>query len=79
MKSKITGVGSYIPEVVTKNEDFLNHEFLNNDGSASGIEERRYLKPEQTTSDIAAIAGQRAIDDADGSKEDIGRGNLFYF
>lgn len=86
MKSKITGVGSYIPEVVTKNEDFLNHEFLNNDGSAfgsdnetiiekfvaiTGIEERRYLKPDQTTSDIATIAGQRAIKDSKCNPEEI--------
>ncbi|ALM20034.1 3-oxoacyl-ACP synthase [Nonlabens sp. MIC269] len=86
MRAKITGVGSYIPEVVTKNEDFLNHEFLNNDGSSfgsdneviiekfvaiTGIEERRYLAPEQLTSDIGAIAARNAIVDANCNQEEI--------
>ncbi|WP_167341890.1 MULTISPECIES: 3-oxoacyl-ACP synthase III family protein [Nonlabens] len=86
MRAKITGVGSYIPEVVTKNEDFLNHEFLNNDGSSfgsdneviiekfvaiTGIEERRYLTPEQLTSDIGAIAARNAIVDANCNQEEI--------
>ncbi len=79
MKAKITGVGSYIPHRVVKNEDFLNHTFLNNDGSTfsgenetiiekfvaiTGIKERRYIDDNQVTSDIAAIAAQRAIDDS---------------
>jgi len=86
MKAKITGVGSYIPDVVRKNEEFLNHEFLNNDGSSfgsdnatiiekfvaiTGIEERRYMTPEQMTSDMATIAGQKAIEDADIDPETI--------
>ncbi|ARN70924.1 3-oxoacyl-ACP synthase [Nonlabens tegetincola] len=86
MRAKITGVGSYIPEVITKNEDFLNHEFLNNDGSSfgsdneviiekfvaiTGIEERRYLTPEQLTSDIGAIAARNAIVDANCNQEEI--------
>lgn len=79
MRAKITGVGSYIPDVVRKNEEFLNHEFLNNDGTSfgsdnktiikkfvaiTGIEERRYMTDEQLTSDIATAAGIKAIDDA---------------
>lgn len=79
IKAKITGVGSYIPPRVVKNADFLNHTFLNNDGSPfagpnnqiiekfvaiTGIEERRYIEDNQVTSDIATIAAQRAIDDA---------------
>lgn len=79
MKAKITGVGSYIPHRVVKNADFLNHTFLNEDGSPfsgsnqtiiekfvaiTGIEERRYLDDDQMASDIGTIAAQRAIDDA---------------
>ncbi len=79
MKAKITGVGSYIPDVVRKNEEFLNHEFLNNDGTSfgsdnetiikkfvaiTGIEERRYINDSLFTSDIAAAAARNAIADA---------------
>lgn len=79
MRSKITGVGSHIPDVVRKNKEFLNHEFLNNDGSSfgsdnatiiekfvaiTGIEERRYMNDKLVTSDIATYAAQKAIDDA---------------
>lgn len=86
MKSKITGVGSYIPDVVRTNEEFMNHEFLNTDGSAfgsdnetiikkfvaiTGIEERRYMKDDQFTSDIAAMAAQRAIEDAKIDQESL--------
>ncbi|AZQ44062.1 3-oxoacyl-ACP synthase III family protein [Nonlabens ponticola] len=79
MRAKITGIGSHIPDVVRKNEEFMNHEFLNNDGSSfgsdnatiikkfvaiTGIEERRYISDDLFTSDIAAIAGRNAIADA---------------
>lgn len=86
MKSKITGVGSYIPDVVRTNEEFMDHEFLNTDGSAfgsdnetiikkfvaiTGIEERRYMNDDQYTSDIATLAAQRAIEDAHIDKETL--------
>ncbi|WP_298953778.1 3-oxoacyl-ACP synthase III family protein [uncultured Nonlabens sp.] len=79
MRAKITGVGSHIPDVVRKNEEFMNHEFLNNDGSSfgsdnstiikkfvaiTGIEERRYISDELVTSDIATLAALKAIEDA---------------
>ena len=32
--ARIAGTGSYLPDVVEKNEDFHKHEFLNTDGSA---------------------------------------------
>jgi 3-oxoacyl-[acyl-carrier-protein] synthase-3 len=86
MRAKITGVGSHIPDVVRKNEEFMNHEFLNNDGSAfgsdnatiirkftaiTGIEERRYINDQTFTSDIAAIAARNAISDAQTDPETI--------
>ncbi|HSI71423.1 MAG TPA: ketoacyl-ACP synthase III [Gillisia sp.] len=79
MSIMITGVGSFIPNLKRKNSDFLNHEFLNNDGSGfpqanevtiekfkaiTGIKERRYLEEELTTSDMATVAAQKAIEDA---------------
>ncbi|WP_213522701.1 3-oxoacyl-ACP synthase III family protein [Nonlabens sp.] len=86
MRAKITGVGSHIPDIVRKNEEFMNHEFLNNDGSSfgsdnatiiqkfvaiTGIEERRYISNDLLTSDIAAFAAQKAIADAHCDPESI--------
>jgi 3-oxoacyl-[acyl-carrier-protein] synthase-3 len=86
MNIKITGTGSYIPSTIEKNEDFYNHEFLNADGSKinstnevivhkfkaiTGIEERRYVKPELNNSDIAFYAAEKAIADAKIDKETL--------
>lgn len=79
MNIKITGTGSYIPSIVTKNANFQEHKFLNTDGTGfphdnittiekfkaiTGIEERRYIEENLNTSDIALLAAQRAIEDA---------------
>jgi 3-oxoacyl-[acyl-carrier-protein] synthase-3 len=79
MNIKITGSGVFIPENIVKNIDFARHSFYNSDGSTfdtpndviaekfkhiTGIEERRYVDDNMTTSDIATIAAQRAIEDA---------------
>ena len=79
MNIKITGSGSYIPSQIVTNQDFSNHEFLNEDGSVfnypnnviaekfreiTGIDERRYVQDNQITSEIATIASQKAIEDA---------------
>ena len=79
MNVKITGSGSYIPTVTVTNKDFSNHVFLNEDGSnfalpnevitekfygITGIQERKYVTDELTTSDIAFIAAKKAIEDA---------------
>ena len=75
----ITGTGSYIPSSVTSNDEFKDHRFFNEDGeqlsenneviirkfkAITGISERRYIKPEKVTSDIATFAANRAIADA---------------
>lgn len=79
MSIKITGVGSFIPSLKRKNSDFLKHEFRNVDGSQfphanevtiekfkaiTGIEERRYLEENLSTSDMATVAAQKALEDA---------------
>lgn len=79
MAVKISGVGSYIPNVVRKNEDFLNHKFYTPDGKGfddhpediikkfeaiTGIKERRYVENHLNASDIATIAAQRAIENS---------------
>ena len=33
MNIKITGSGSYIPEIIVSNLDFTNHHFMNEDGT----------------------------------------------
>ena len=86
MNTKITGVGSYIPSGIAPNDQFENHSFYNEDGSLfghenaviiekfkaiTGISERRYIKNELTTSDIAFFAAQKAIEDAGIDKEEL--------
>ncbi len=86
MKIGISGTGSYIPSIVTKNEAFLEHEFLGTDGTAfghdntviiekfksiTGIAERRYAKPELKNSDLGYLAAEKAIEDAGIDKEEL--------
>ncbi|MEX0314206.1 MAG: 3-oxoacyl-ACP synthase III family protein [Allomuricauda sp.] len=86
MGISITGTGSYIPSVITKNEDFLNHEFLETDGTGfnyenaviiekfkaiTGILERRYASPDLNTSDLGYLAAEKAIEDAGIDKEEL--------
>ncbi len=82
----ITGTGSYIPSQIIANTDFGSHEFLNADGSEfqqensiiiekfkaiTGIAERRYVEQNLNTSDIAFLAAEKAIADAEIDKEEL--------
>lgn len=84
--SVITGTGSYIPSILKTNADFLNHEFLNEDGTPfmydnetiidkfkaiTGIEERRWASLNLNTSDLAFLSAEKAILDAKIDKETI--------
>lgn len=75
----ITGTGSYIPPNVVTNQDFAKNLFFDEGGKAfeasheeiaekfkaiTGIEERRYVDDDLVASDIGAIAGRLAIEDA---------------
>jgi len=67
----IKGTGSYAPENIVKNDFF--EAVGSNDAWIQknlGIKERR-ISTGETTSDLATIAAQRAIDDADLSVDDI--------
>jgi len=79
MNIKITGSGSYIPEIVVSNLDFGKHQFMNEDGTPfaysnetvigkfkgiTGIDERRYAEPSVITSDMAFLASDKAIKNA---------------
>ncbi|PWG05460.1 3-oxoacyl-ACP synthase III family protein [Polaribacter aquimarinus] len=86
ISSKITGTGTFIPSIKKENNDFLNNDFLKEDGSIfssdndiiiskfkdiTGIDERRYAKSEFTTSDLAFFAAQKAIEDACVNPEEL--------
>lgn len=79
MNVKITGTGSYIPDIIEKNERFNQHTFLNTDGTPinseneviiekfkaiTGISERRYAKEHLNSSDLGFFAAEKAIIDA---------------
>jgi len=78
--SIITATGSYIPTAAIPNSHFLANEFYGADGiklerpnpeiiaklnEITGIKERRYVTDELTTSDIATIAAERALEGQD--------------
>jgi 3-oxoacyl-[acyl-carrier-protein] synthase-3 len=82
----ITGTGCYIPEFIKTNRDFTGHSFYAEDNKVldiephiivekfkkiTGIEERRYAPSNIDSSDMAAIAAQKAIDDAGCDPETI--------
>ena len=75
--AKVTGTGSYVPEVKVPNKDFLKNDFYKDNGemidqdgaitidkfeAITGIRERRYASPKQQTSDIATIAARNAVE-----------------
>ncbi|WEK19347.1 MAG: ketoacyl-ACP synthase III [Candidatus Pedobacter colombiensis] len=85
LNSVITGTGSYIPQNVISGNAFLNASFYDNGtkldkenseiiskfSEITEINERRYIDDDQVSSNIAAIAAQRAIDDANIDKESL--------
>ncbi len=86
MNVKITGIGSYIPSEIAKNEHFGEHHFYNADGTPfgqenetiiekfkaiTGIAERRYIPKNLNTSDIAAFAAENALKDSGINKEEL--------
>jgi 3-oxoacyl-[acyl-carrier-protein] synthase-3 len=86
MNSKITGTGCYVPTIIQGNETFLEHEFLNEDGSnfessneviiekfksITGIEERRYATSNYSASDLAFFAAQKAIESSGVNPEEL--------
>jgi 3-oxoacyl-[acyl-carrier-protein] synthase-3 len=79
MNVSIKGSGSYIPPVITPNNSFLTHEFLQEDGTSfdldnaviiekfkaiTGIVQRRYAPENMNTSDLGFLAAKAAIEDA---------------
>ena len=86
MNIKITGSGSYIPEIIQDNSKFLDREFFDNEGNRietkneeiiekfqkiTGIKERRYAKDGLNTSDLAYLAAKEAIENSNVDPEKI--------
>lgn len=82
----ITGSGHFLPPNVIKNDHFLQHEFYDEKGDRieksneeiiakfkeiTEIEERRYADKEMRNSDMAAIAGKAALENAGVDKEEL--------
>ncbi|MCD6517699.1 MAG: ketoacyl-ACP synthase III [Candidatus Aminicenantes bacterium] len=70
---KITGTGMYVPEKVLTNKDLekmvdTSDEWIT---TRSGIKERHITAPDETTADMAVIAGKRAVEDAGLTVKDI--------
>jgi len=78
-RAVITGTGGYIPPGIKKNSDFLEQTFYAEDGEVipthkellidkfkkiTGIEERRYLFNDLSTSDMAAMSASLAIEES---------------
>jgi 3-oxoacyl-[acyl-carrier-protein] synthase III len=77
--SIIIGSGRYIPEIIIKNESFLNNEFYDSSGEKinksnhdivekfrqiTEIEERRYVNDAYVSSDIGFLAAREAVKSA---------------
>jgi 3-oxoacyl-[acyl-carrier-protein] synthase-3 len=73
LRSKVAGIGYYVPEKVVTNDDLTevmdtSDEWIQ---ERTGIKERRYGKKfEETSSTMGAIAAEKAIADAGINKED---------
>jgi 3-oxoacyl-[acyl-carrier-protein] synthase-3 len=72
--SKITGTGSYLPEKIVTNDDL--EKILDTSDQwireRTGIRERRVAHEGETSSDMAEVAGQRALQAAGVNPEEIG-------
>ena len=73
IRSRIIGLGSYVPEKVLTNYDLekmvdTSHEWILD---RTGISERRIASEEEATSDLAYLASQIAIKDAGIKPEDL--------
>ncbi|AZR72745.1 3-oxoacyl-ACP synthase [Anoxybacter fermentans] len=73
IRAGITGIGSYLPEKVITNFDLekivdTSDEWIR---TRTGIQERRVVRDDQATSDIAYDAAKRALEDAGVNPEEL--------
>lgn len=69
----IVGIGSYIPERIVTNFDIEKHMDTTNEWiiERTGVHQRRFVRDDESTSSIATIAAQRALESAKMSAEEI--------
>jgi 3-oxoacyl-[acyl-carrier-protein] synthase-3 len=72
-RSRVAGIGSYLPEKVLSNEDLEKMVETNNQWivERTGIERRHIAAPEQVTSDLCVEAAHLALKDANLNPQDI--------
>jgi 3-oxoacyl-[acyl-carrier-protein] synthase III len=73
LRAKISGIGSYVPENIVTNHDLetmldTSDEWIQ---QRTGIQQRRWVDVNQSTTDLALIASERAIENAGLAKEQI--------
>ncbi|AQS59458.1 beta-ketoacyl-ACP synthase III [Desulforamulus ferrireducens] len=73
IQAGILGVGSYLPERILTNKDLENMVDTSDEwiSTRTGIKERRIAEPSQSTSDLAVIAGRRALEHAGVKAEEL--------
>lgn len=86
IRAYFSGTGSYIPDVSIPNCTFSTHRFLERDGMViskdngsiiekfreiTGIEERRYARPEQKASELGFLAARDALSSSGIDKESL--------
>ncbi|NOQ52196.1 MAG: beta-ketoacyl-ACP synthase III [Desulfuromonadaceae bacterium] len=73
MRARVIGTGSYLPEKVLTNLDLEKMVDTNNEWivARTGIEERRIAADNESTSDMATKAAQRALEMAGVSAEEV--------
>ena len=86
IRSIITGTGSFIPDNIVTNEDFLENRFLQKNGEPfdksnqeiiekfqliTGIEERRYADDDMMASDMGGVAAERALESSGLDPEEL--------
>ncbi|MZP43546.1 beta-ketoacyl-ACP synthase III [Heliobacterium gestii] len=72
-KVGILGTGSYLPERIMTNKEFESMVETNDEWivTRTGIRERHVAAPEEAVSDLAAVAGARALEAAGVAPEDV--------
>ena len=73
VRSKITGVGGYLPPRVVTNDELTEYMDTSDDWivERTGIHQRHWVDPETSTSDLALEAANAALESAGVAKEDI--------
>ena len=72
-RAVITGVGHYLPKRIVPNSEFEKTLNTSDDWiiTRSGIKQRHFSNEDETTSKMAILAGEKAIEDANIQVSDL--------